>query len=38
LAIFFGGSSYLFRIYVLGEAGCDRTIWVAQDDDARITN
>jgi hypothetical protein len=28
----------LIRIDVVGEAGYDRTVWSAQDDDARIAN
>ena len=38
LAIFFGGSSYLSRINIAGEAGYDRTIRVTQDEDARVTD
>ena len=38
LAVLFGGSPYLSRINIAGEAGYDRTIRVTQDDDARVTD
>jgi hypothetical protein len=38
LAIRFGGSPYLKRIDIAGEAGYDRTVRVTQDDDARVTD
>jgi hypothetical protein len=37
LAIFLGGSPYLIRIDIAGEAGYDRTVRVTQDDDARVS-
>jgi hypothetical protein len=38
LAVLFGGSPYLIRMNIAGEAGYERTLRVTQDDDARVTD
>jgi hypothetical protein len=35
---FFRSTPYLLKIAVAAEAGYHRTVWPAQDDDARIAN